>query len=152
MAALLSPADFRTRSVMPTEDVDALEAQYPGLVAKLIGGREAWMHARLAKRYAVPFDAASPPEVALEWVTALVTIALYMRRGFNPSSEQDNLIVSEANRAQTEILEAANSETGLFELPLRQDAPSVGGAIGAEPFGYSEATPYDWLDVQRGCS
>lgn len=147
--ALLALADFKSRSIMPSEDVDALEAQYPGYVAKRLALREGLMNARLAKRYATPFEPASPPDVAVGWLVAMVTLDCYLRRGFNPSSAQDQIIADEAKRAETEILEAANSETGLFELPLRQDAPGASGVSKGGPFGYSEASPYVAFNMQR---
>jgi hypothetical protein len=147
--AILELGGFRTRSIMPSEDVDWLEEHYPGFIVARIAYHEGKMNARLAKRYAVPFSSSSPPDAAVGWIVDLVTLDAYLKRGFNPSAEQDGLIPNAAETAKAEILEAANSETGLFELPLRQDAPSSSGVSKGEPFGYSEQSPYTWTDRQR---
>lgn len=148
--ALLDFNGFRARTLMPRADVDALEADEPGFIAGRIAEHEGWMNARLAKRYAVPFSSESPPDIAVGWLCKLVTPEAYGKRGWNPSSEQDRLtILQPAIDAKAEILEAATSETGLFELPLRQDLPSSSGVSKGEPFGYSEQSPYTWIDRQR---
>ncbi|NUP05525.1 MAG: hypothetical protein HOW73_05645 [Polyangiaceae bacterium] len=146
--AILNLASFRDITVMPAEDVDLIESRYPGFVEKRIAIRESWMNARLKKRYAVPFSSVSPPGAAVGWIDAMVTLDCYLKRGFNPSSEQDALIKEAATTAASEILEAANSQTGLFDLPLREDAPGTSGVTQGGPLGYSEASPYEWLDAQ----
>ena len=108
---------------------------------------ESYLNDRLSKRYAVPF--ASPvPTILKGWCTALVTLDLYSKLGFNPSSKQDDeAIVQAAQRAREEIKEAADSKDGLFELPLRADTNERGISRGG-PLAYSEASPYEWTDVQ----
>lgn len=104
------------------------------------------INARLSKRYAAPF--ADPvPEIVLGWLVALVTPKLYQRRGWDPSDAQAAEIIKDAETARDEILEAANSETGLFDLPLRDDGSK--SAIGrGGPFSYAEPSPYEWTDHQ----
>lgn len=105
------------------------------------------MNARLAKRYNVPF--ASPfPQMARAWLAAVVTPLVYRKRGIDPTDEQIVAADSFAQIARDEQKEAADSETGLFELPLRADTNASGVERGG-PFAYSEASPYTWLDVQR---
>lgn len=132
---------------MPDADVDRLQTQYPGFVAQKIVSIQARIEARLRKRYAIPFGSPAP-EVAIEWLVALVTLALYQRRGWNPSSAENALIVDAAKLAGEEIKEAADSESGLFDLPLRADAPTTTGIAVGGPFVYSEASPYVWTTVQ----
>jgi hypothetical protein len=148
LVALLDVSSFRDATLMPSEDVDALEAMYPAYLRKRIEIREGWMNARLTKRYAVPFSPASPPSVAVGWLVAMVTLDAYLKRGFNPESKQDALIEAAELSARTEILEAANDETGLFDLPLRADAPGASGVTKGGGLGYSEASPYVWTGVQ----
>lgn len=147
--AILTLSRFRAKTVMPTADVDLLEATEPGYIESRGAYHEGRLNARLAKRYAVPFDSSSPPEVVLGWLVDMVTLDAYKKRGFNPSSAQDQTIVDDAARATAEVLEAANSETGMFELPLRQSAPGADGVSKGGPFGYAEASPYTWARLQR---
>ena len=107
------------------------------------------VNARLRKRYEVPF--ASPaPEVVCGWIVSLVTPKVYRRRGVDTTDEQIASLDAEAAAALDEIKEAADSNEGLYDLPLRQDktdtalSPSVGG-----PLSYSEPDAYIWTDVQR---
>lgn len=114
-----------------------------------IAARTSWINARLAKRYAVPFDQAAPPDIVLDWLTRLITADAYARRGFNPTSSQDaDAIIAARDRALDEIKEAADSKDGLFELPLRDDDASSSAIAKAGPLGYSEASPYTWADLQ----
>jgi len=106
------------------------------------------IYARLRKRYAVPF-VAPVPEIACGWLVALVTPMVYRRRGIDPSDEQIESLDAAAAQALDELKEAADSEVGLYDLPLLStakggdDGPTLGG-----PFGYSEASPYTWTDRQ----
>ncbi len=146
MDAFLTIAQFRTRTVMPPEDVDRVEAQYPGFIDVRLADESAWLRARLIKRYPTAFDAPIAA-VILGWLTDIVTPQVYRRRGWNPSSGQDAEIDKQAERARAEVLEAANSETGLFELPMRENTTASGVSKGG-PLSYSEQSPYSWTDVQ----
>lgn len=143
----LSLAEWRLRSTMPAADVDALEVTDPGFLAATLADVTAEVYAVLAKRYVVPF--ASPvPRLVLRWITAIVTLEAYLKRGFNPESAQDALIDANAKIAREQIQAAANAETGLYELPLRSDLAASTGATKGGPFGYSEQSPYVWTTVQ----
>jgi phage gp36-like protein len=143
----LDLAGFKARSVMPDEDVDNLEARFPGYLQTALDDEEAWINARLKKRYAVPFDAPAPT-VVVRWLVHLVTPRAYERRGWNASSAQDQEILNAAQTARDEVKEAANSDEGLFDLPLRQDALKGSGISQGGPFGYAEASPYTWTGRQ----
>ena len=147
MTAYLDVAAFRLRTVMPGEDVDALEVTYPGFLAAKIAEASAWLNGRLRKRYVVPF-AAPVPEIVLSWLVRVVTLDAYLRRGFDPSSKQDQEIIKAATDAKAEVKEAADSKDGLWDLPLREDAQGTSGVAAGGPLGYAEASPYDWTDRQ----
>lgn len=144
----LNITGFKARSVMPPEDVDRLEAQYQGFLTTALADHQERIESRLRKRYAIPF--ADPvPLTAVRWLVSIVTALAYDRRGWNPSSQENERIGKAADTAEAEIKEAADSDAGLFDLPLRRDLPQSSGVSAGGPFGYSEASPYAWTDVQR---
>lgn len=157
MARYLDTPRFRELSIMPSSDVDQIEALESEWIQRRLDRAGDFLDVRLAKRYAVPFgDDPSPPATVRanvpgtveDWIVGIVTLEAYSKRGFNPSSASDEAaIVMPATRAREEILEAANSETGLFELPMRSTATSSGVSRGG-PLGYSETSPYVWTDRQ----
>lgn len=147
MTAYLDVAGFQLRTVMPFEDVDFLESNHSGFLDARLEVGTSIINARLAKRYAVPF--ADPvPEIVLGWLVAVVTVKAYQKRGWNPSDQQSQDILDEAKEALEQLKEAADSEIGLFDLPLRADAENASGVTKGGPLGYTETSPYRWTDVQ----
>ena len=146
MSSPLDIAGFKARTQMPSADVDRLEVDFPGYIVRRCTVRYSWICARLAKRYAVPF-ATPVPEVILGWLVSLVEPDAYRKRGWNPGDEQTADIEQGAKDAREEIALAADSENGLFDLPLREDTSESGISKGG-PLGYSETSPYDWIDVE----
>lgn len=144
----LSADDFFRASYLPTESAIELEARRPGFVDRSLQDRSAEIASRLIKRYAVPLDLTNPPLAIRRWLVALVTLDCYMALGFDPSTTQDQLIVSRAEDASAQIKEAADAKEGLFELPLRADL-SAGGVTKGGPLAYSEQSPYDAKKLQR---
>ncbi len=150
MASPLTVSMWTDRTIMPTEDVIALESEHPGFLQKRLNAQWSWVMARLAKRYDVATMAAAPPEITFIWLTALVTFDAYGRRGFNPSSESDRAsILDPYVEAKAEVKEAADAQNGLFDLPLLStNSPSASGVTRGGPLGYSETGPYVWTDQQ----
>lgn len=87
------------------------------------------------------------PEIVLEWLTALVTVDLYRKRGFNPQDPAILTVIGERDRALEELEEAANSETGLLDIAVSDDGGSAVNTGG--PLGTAQASPYAWTDDQR---
>lgn len=144
--AYINLTEFKALSLMPASDIDALETAAPGFFDAQLNAASAEVDARLSKRYGTPF--ASPVAYKVRaWVANIATVAAYLKRGVNPSDEQFQEIKAYADRAFTEMLEAANAELGLFELPLRSDT-STSGVIRGRPQVYSEQSPYVGLDNQ----
>lgn len=146
MAAYLDVPGFTARTIMPAEDVTYLETNYAGwLLSRLTIGTSV-INARLQKRYAVPF--ASPvPEIVLGWLTAMVTPKAYQKRGWNPSDAQSKDVLDDLKEALDQLKEAADSEVGLFELPVLETNLASNVSKGG-PLGYSETSPYVWTDLQ----
>jgi hypothetical protein len=147
MAPYLDKDAFAALTVMPSGDVDLVEAAAPGWIDRKLAAKSRWIDALLAKRYEVPFVAPYPDTVT-DWLARIVTLAAFLRRGVDPNDEQFVAIKADAEAAEAEIREAAASEEGLFELPLRADLTTTGVSKG-DPFVYSEASPYVGFDLQR---
>lgn len=151
MTAYLDLAGFKLRTIMPSSDVDSFDSGAniaPGFLAQRLTDWSRYIDTRLRKRYAVPF-ATPTPLILCEWLTALVTKDAYAKRGFALDSAQDKaVIVDPADRALAEIKEAADSNEGLFDLPLKENGVDASGVTKGGPFGYSEQSPYRWTDKQ----
>lgn len=104
--------------------------------------------ARLAKRYVTPFDAGNPPIALQLWVSRIMTLRLYLKRGVDATDAQVAVIREDEQAAWAEIKEAADSATGLYELPLRSTDATL-GVTKAGPLAYSETSPYRWTTRQR---
>lgn len=143
----LTVQEFRARTTMPMGDVDEIEQSEEGYILARLTARTARINSQLRKRYTIPF-AAPVPEVVLDWLATVVTPDLWLKRGVNPSDAQVAAIFAMADKAWAEIEKAADCETGLYDLPLREDTAATGISQGG-PFSSSQASPYAWMDVQR---
>lgn len=135
---------------MPAEDIDALEVLYPGITNRLAIFYSGKINARLRKRYATPFaDVPDTPVGLLICASQLVAYRLWLKRGFNPRSEHNQAIRDDYQEARDWLIEAADGQDGLIELPLREtDPPAASGVDQGGPLGYSEASPYTWTTRQ----
>lgn len=145
--AYLDKDAFADRTIMPSEYVEALDTVAPGWVDLQLEEWSAWIDSRLRKRYAVPFQEPYPAAVTA-WLTRLVTVRCFLKRGVDATDEQYVTIEQDAKEARDEILEAANGDGGLFDLPLRGNTTATGVSKGG-PLGYSERSPYVAGDVKR---
>lgn len=144
----LTLAEFKLRSTMPSDYVDEIEAAAPGFVlAQVESVSTLDIDSRLRKRYACPFTAPYP-EAVKTWCARIVTQICWERRGYDPTDQSMERSVRASDMAREEIKEAANSNEGLFDLPLRADTTTTGIAKGA-PLSYSEASPYVGFSKQR---
>lgn len=146
---LLTVARFKVLTVLPASWVERVEADTPGFTQASIDSWSDHITSRLRKRYPRAFgtDGKPVPGIIEKWLNHLVTLDVDMKRGVSPTDEQFDLIQKRAERALEEILEAANGQTGLFDLPTIDDG-SI-SAIGAgAPLAYAEASPYSYTDVQ----
>lgn len=144
---ILSLAEFKARSVIPSDQVDALEANRPGFTAKRISAWSRWIEARLRKRYVVPFPG-DVPEIVLVWLVALVTRDVYAALGTTMLSDEERKSVADAAEgALTDLKEAADEENGLFDLPVRDDQDNSDLTEEA-PIASADTSPYEWIDRQ----
>jgi hypothetical protein len=131
---------FRLRTAMPGGDVDLLEAREAGYLDATIAGVRAVVYAQLRKRYDVTFPN-GVPDVVWRWITMIVTPDAYLKRGANPADDTIKLHEERAALAYTQITAAADSVTGLYDLPLLSAAASSAISRGG-PISYAEASPY----------
>ncbi|HEY6464090.1 MAG TPA: hypothetical protein VIY73_28170 [Polyangiaceae bacterium] len=228
----LDLATFKSRTVMPSADVDIVEANQPGFIVQRIVTQTSSLYSRLRKRYAktIPFGqtapllvaagtappavtlvgrpvlgallmvleltlagtlgtaqfrwssdggttwiasgvvtaasvslgatgmqaqfagvgeystdnvyaAASPvPEAFLDWLTVLVTLDAYDKRGHNPQDPALARLATRELEVRAEVKEAADSKDGLYDLPTSEDESSAISSGG--PLGASSASPY----------
>ncbi len=151
MATYLDYATFRGLTVLPDNFVDDLEKRQAGWVETQLEYWARWIDSRLRKRYASPFaaynDTPPTPASIQGWLARIVSLRVMLRRGVDPNDLQFDIIRLDAEAAMAEVLEAANSDEGWFDLPLRTDED--GSAINrADPRSYTEASPYVWTDRQ----
>jgi len=145
--AYLDLTEFREISVAPEESVDEVEARYPGWVERQLEIKSQWIDARLRKRYLFPLTQTPYPLVVTDWLARIVTEIMMRKRGIDPTDEQAATYVEDRKTAEAEVLEAANAQDGLFDLPLRADT-STTGIVAPQVLGYSEASPYVAFDIQ----
>ncbi len=143
----LDVAGFKARTLAPASYVDLVEDAETGWTLGQLTVWTSWINAQLRKRYVVPFSTPFP-ETAIVWLEALVTERIYLKRGVDATDAQMSRITELADKARIEVQEAANSATGLFDLPLRADTTADGITKGA-PLFFSQAGPYAWTTNQR---
>lgn len=141
---------FKSLTVMPPEDVDLVENKHPGFVATQIAGFTSEIYSRLAKRYSVPpVPPATTPAIVQLWLTWKTTPEVMKKRGVNPESAQYAEMVKMADKADAQVKEAADCVTGLFDLPLIEQAGGTASAITQSlSRSSSDPDPYSWTDVQ----
>jgi len=134
--------EFRTATLMPDEFVDECEARYPGFIDNRLLLVSARIDSALAKRYNAPFQSPYPIAVC-DWLTRIVTHDVWLKRGRASTDEDANMYLTDRDGAWADIKEAANSETGLFDLPARANTDESGIARGF-PRGVAQQSPYAW--------
>ena len=152
MATYLDYDGFTKRTTLPPSFVCDVEDRDNGWIATQLETWARWIDSRLRKRYETPFAAfdatpPTPPTIQL-WLTRIVTWRVMLRRGVDPNDLQADTIKADHDLALEELLEAANSENGWFDLPVRTDANGTAISQGS-PLFYSEQSPYVHMDVQE---
>lgn len=149
--AYLDRDAFANRTTMPQEFINELHASAPLWFDAQFAMIESKINAKLRKRYGAPF-AAPVPETVLAWETDIITFRAYQRRGVDPTDAQMVDVKNAHDAAWREVDEAANAETGLFDLPLRENT-TESGIVKTSTLAYSEKSPFvafdDQVDVGR---
>jgi hypothetical protein len=85
-------------------------------------------------------DSPVPGEV-LSWLTILVTPDVLVRHGYSYTDPSMVNFMADRKQAMDELKEAADSNTGLWDLPIVNEDSGSGISTGG-PFWYTEASPY----------
>lgn len=99
---------------------------------------ESKLHDQLRNRYAVPFK--NPNDTVKGWIAVQVTVEVRKKIGVDPNDVMFIEDKEAAKLARDEITAAANSDTGLFELPLLVSVTPVARGFR----GISDADPAAW--------
>ena len=94
------------------------------------------------------YSAPTPvPEAVLGWITTLVSLATLRKHRVPSNDPIVELMVEECKTALAEVAQAANSNDGLFDLPMNDGTDS--GVKTGGPLFYSENSPYVGADLQE---
>jgi len=148
MSKYLTATEFTERTLLPASYVEQVAAQAPTFVDLALEERSAYIDALLGKRYAIPFQAPIPM-IIKRWLTNLVSLDIYMKRGFNPTDDDAKLFEKQFDTTITELKEAADAKDGLYELPVKQTAEGQSGITKGFSRVYSEGSPFVWKRLQR---
>lgn len=149
MAIPFTVADFQKMTFMDPAGVAAVVANRPDFLEARGDALYDTIMARLRKRYDVAAMAANPPTIVKLWWVALLTRDAYGARGYDPSAADDEKSIhGAAEAAEKAILEAADSEKGMYDLPLLATNTGSGVSRGG-PLAYSETSPYVGMTNQR---
>lgn len=131
---------------LPSEIVDVIETSSPGFTELQLELESAYIDSLLSKRYLVPF-VLSAPLVVMRWLVDLVSLQVWLKRGFDGTQVDAQIYIDAATHAREDLRQAADAKDGLFELPLRADVPSAGGKPTIH--SYSETSPFLGQRIQR---
>lgn len=145
MPAYATIDGFKAQSVMPSSQVDQLEALEPGWLASKLASVSAYADTRLGKRLRVPLASPYSPTV-VGFIVQIVTLDAYLKLGIPADDQQVQIVAKQAEDAHEALKEIADGQLSLYDLaPSDQSVDRVefGGVL-----AYSEASPYAHQDTQ----
>lgn len=155
MADALTEADFRRISLVPPAWVERVQTQLfpsepgqPSWVLEQCRLKQAWVYSRLDLNYDVQKFGDPVPAIIKQWIAYLVAADLLMLLGDEPNQEDIDRYEKRADQSRADIEAAANSETGLFSLPLKQGTSTDGAQRKTVRYTHT-ASPYVSLRMQR---
>jgi hypothetical protein len=149
MPSYLTFAEYRSKSRIKNALIDTCGQPK---VEQFLEEYSGTIRDRLTKRYAVDFTDPGPvPATIAKWLVWGVDYDVLFYVGGNPEGREDEFAKERWTLANDELKEAANSETGLFELPLRNTDPLGNSAINkGGPFVKSFLTPFSFWKITAG--
>lgn len=141
---------IRRLGVLRPSDIDRIEVQEPGITMERAEAVTATANTRLSKRYRTPFNAQNPPIALAKYVAVMTTYELLFDfRGVNPDSDQKAKAEDAMAFQVSWLKDAVDSKDGDAELRAAETGLGDSAVNAGGPLGYSEASPYSWMDVQR---
>lgn len=128
---------------MPGNEVDAFEVDYPGVALVFANGCSAYANSYCQKRHETPFNPAKVPDAIKYHVVQMVVYKMYLKRGFDPASEQDMLIKASFDETIQWLKDVAK---GLVEIPRDADLTPDVDEMG--PLFDTSNNPYQVIDQQ----
>lgn len=133
-------AAVKSYGVMPDTEVDQFVEAYPGYVEAQWAYHGGMADTAFRKRHKLGLKEPKPAEV-IGAVAQQVTLAMYIKRGFDDSSTQDRMAKDRAEEAKAWI---ESIREGDKELDAAADASPQLDEEG--PLMHSMCSPYDILD------
>jgi hypothetical protein len=127
MPSYLTLAEYRSITTIDGSIVDLCSAKGKD-VQRWLDLSSAHIRSRLVKRYAIDWSEVAnqpTPDKIIQWLILLVDIPVCKCAGAIPEGRVDDWVREDEQKVEAEIKEAADSEGGLFELPLRETGPSA---------------------------
>lgn len=151
MPSYLALATYRQRTTVDGSLVDLCVNKGKD-VGWWLDAASAEINMRLAKRYAVDFGDPGPvPDAIIKWLIRLVNVDVWECTGGLPEGRVDGWADEARKQVYVELEKAADSEKGLFELPLRNTDLLGNSAINqGGPYVRSYLTPHDVNDYYAG--
>ncbi len=150
MPSYLALATYRSRTTLDGSMVDLCVTKGKD-VAWWLECASAQIKTRLAKRYAVDFSDPGPvPDQIIFWLIRLVNIDVMECTGAIPEGRVDNWADEARKQVYEELKTAADSENGLFDLPLKNTDTLGSSAINkGGPMVFASNTITGWFDEQQ---
>ena len=143
MASYVTLQEIKDMGLMPGNEVDRFEIDYPGVALVFGNACSAYANSYCQKRHETPFNPAKVPDAIKYHVVQMVVYKMYMRRGINPASEQDMLIKASFDESIQWLKDVAK---GLVEIPRDADLTPDLDEMG--PLFDTSTNPYQVIDQQ----
>lgn len=140
MPAYLTQAEYTTRTWISDSWIADALARKAGIIDTTLDLESARIDASLAKRYSVPFELPAPV-VVQRWLVSLVNVQVMLVIGVDQTDLMYQVVQGQYDTTLSELERAANSDTGLFELPPKATLDGTAVTRGF-PRYYSEHSPY----------
>jgi Protein of unknown function (DUF1320) len=130
----LTREQFLSRTIMPKSYIYDIESEQRDFTDLRLVAGSAKIDGMLRKRYLTPFYATpltnppvvDAPEVVRDWLCDIANMDMWVRHAPAPTDEGFQFFLSRYNAAIAQILNAANAETGLWDLPLNSTDAATG--------------------------
>ncbi len=141
MASEVTLQEISEIGIMPDNEVAQFEIDFPGIALKFASSCTAVAASYCQKRHEMPW--VTVPDAVKYHIVQLTVYKMYLKRGFNPASEQDSNIKLSYDESIQWLKDVAK---GLVELPRDYDSTPDLDENG--PLFGTSNNPYDFIDEQ----